>query len=109
MAISDNIVNVKRKILKDLSEGTLVFTSEVQGKAMKAILAGFGHNQACEQYMDLFSTSPAEMARLMGDDGSTGVGHEGKDQGRAYLMAAGTCGPDTVLNFDKGVSKLLDL
>lgn len=109
MAISDNVRKVKNGILQDLINGTNVFTQNVQDKSSQAILKGFSENPDCVAYMELFKESPAELDRLMGRDGTTGPGHEGKDRARAYLMAAGPCGTDTVTTFDKGVTKILDL
>lgn len=110
MAISDNVTKVKRKILREMSEGTNVFTQEVQTKAIQAILHGFepAANTPCEVYMRLFMETPEQLERLMGRDGTTGAGHEGKDRARAYLMSAGPCGPDTVLSFEKTVTLELD-
>lgn len=34
MPISDNVMRVKRRILREMSEGTNVFTQEVQDKAV---------------------------------------------------------------------------
>lgn len=110
MAISDNVKKVKNKILQDIIDGTNVFTQQVQDKSVQAILHGFSTEPGtpCEAYMELFKETPAELERLMGRDGTTGPGHEGKDRARAYLMSAGPCGPDTVLTFDKTVTKTLD-
>lgn len=116
MAISDNVIRVKRKILREMSDGTKTFTEEVQGKAVQAILHGLDPTPGtaaapnpCEEYMKLFMDTPEELERLMGRDGTTGTGHEGKDKARAYLMSAGPCGPDTVLSFEKTVTLLLNL
>lgn len=108
MPISDNVMRVKRRILREMSEGTNVFTQEVQDKAVQAILKGFGENPECEAYMQLFAETPQQLERLMGRDGTTGAGHAGKDRARAYLMSAGPCGPDTVLSFEKTVTLTLD-
>jgi hypothetical protein len=115
MAISDNVIKVKRLILRDMSMGTNVFIQQVQDKAVAAILHGFDpepesgtHPNPCEVYMRLFMETPEQLERLMGRDGTTGPGHEGRDRARAYLMGAGPCGPDTVTNFEKTVTLELD-
>lgn len=113
MAISDNVIKVKRKILREMSEGTKTFTEEVQGKAMQAILHGLDPqgpaDNPCEVYMRLFANTTQELERLTGKDGTTGAAHPGKDRARAYLMSAGPCGPDTVLTFEKTVTLELNL
>lgn len=108
MTIRDNVKKVQRLIYKDLGEGDLAFTNEVQTRAMQAILKGFGDNEECEAYMQFFADTPEQLDRLMGRDGTTGPDHEGKDRIRAYLMAAGTCGPETVQHLDKIVFEDLD-
>jgi hypothetical protein len=108
MTIRDNVKKVQRKILREMSEEQNDFTQEVQDKSVQAILRGFGDNEQCEAYMSLFAETPAQLDRLLARDGSTGADHKGKDRARAYLMANGPCGPDTVLNFENGVTSDLD-
>jgi hypothetical protein len=92
-----------------MSDGTNTFIQEVQTKAVRAILEGFSpESAACEAYMRLFMETPEDLERLMGRDGTTGTGHEGRDRARAYLMAAGPCGPETVHNMEQAVTNDLD-
>lgn len=108
MTIRENVRKVQKRILREMSEDQNAFTQEVQEKAVKAILKGFGDNAECQAYMSLFAETPAQLDRLLGRDGTTGAGHEGRDRARAYLMSNGPCGPDTVLNFENTVASALD-
>jgi hypothetical protein len=108
MTIRNNVVKTQRKIYKDMSEGTNAYIQEVQTKAAQAIIKGFGDNAECRTYMQLFAETSEQLDRLMGADGTTGPGNEGRDRARAYLMAAGTCGPETVHNFENAVTSDLD-
>lgn len=108
MTIRQNVKRVKGMILQDIINDQRTFTREVQDKAVRAILKGFGDNAECQEYFSLFATTPAELDRLLGRDGTTGPAHAGRDRARAYLMSNGPCGSGTVLNFENTVTSNLD-
>jgi hypothetical protein len=49
---------------------------------------------------------PEQLARLIPTDGTEG--DQAMNEARAYLIAAAPCTPDTVNNFEKGVTGILD-
>jgi hypothetical protein len=101
MAISDNIVEVKQKII---AEGAGSPTSaRLRRKALDAISGG-----ATEwvTYMREFAKTPTELARLIPTDGTDA--DQGMNDARAYLVAKAPCGTDTVTGFEKGITVILD-
>ncbi len=108
MTIRANVKDVRRLILAEVVEEDKPFTRSVQDKAVAAILNGMSSEQ-CRAYMRLFSKDdkPQQLSRLMGED--VFKDDEAKKRARAYLVAAGPCGTDTVTNFENGVSGVLDV
>ena len=107
MSIRANLKGVRREILLECLADNKPFTREVQDKAVAAILNGM-QSAECREYMNLFAdpAKPQQLARLMSQDSS--AGNPAMDRARAYLVANGPCGTDTVTNFEKGVSDVLD-
>jgi hypothetical protein len=108
MSIRENVKAVKRKILLEVIEDDKSFTADVQDKALKAILDGVG-SASWREYMQLFvdADRPDQLARLMAEDGTKG--DKAFDRARAYLVADGPCGTDTVFNFGNFASAQLDV
>lgn len=87
MSIRSNIEDIMAAIPNTPGLG-----SSIRAKAMAAIAAGQGSTQ-WTTYMEVFSQSPEELARLEPTDGS---GNDpAKNVARTYLVANGMCGSDT--------------
>jgi len=101
MTIKDNVLAVKARI----EAGEQPFSDDVKIKALKAINGGPAEWIA---YMSLFALpeKPHQLARLIPTDGTET--QPDMQEARAYLVAAAPCTPDTVPNFEKGVSAVLD-
>ncbi|HXD34369.1 MAG TPA: hypothetical protein VN643_24840 [Pyrinomonadaceae bacterium] len=106
MAISDNIQTKSDEVLAEIEahlanpNAPSPKTTELHDKCLKAILGG-GQSQGWIDYMGLFATSPAELARLM-PDGTA------KDEVRAYLVANGKCMMGTTVSLLDNVTTNLD-
>ncbi len=102
MSIRSNIESV----MAEIANGNTSLGDEVRLKSVAAIKAGEG-SAAWRAYMELFGSSPAELARLMPTD--TTAGNAGFDLARAYLVGNGTCGVDTTgFHLLDGVGDKLD-
>lgn len=88
MSIRSNIEG----IMEQIDGGDTALGNTVRSRAVAAIMAGTGSPE-WENYMSMFSTSPAELARLLPTDESEGVPEQ--DQARTYLVGNGTCGAET--------------
>jgi hypothetical protein len=108
MSIRDNVMKVKKQILAEVDEDNQPFTDGVQQKAIAAILKGIGSTE-WEAYMRLFvdAERPEQLARLMAADDTKD--DKAMNRARAYLVADAPCGTDTVINFGRAASELLDV
>lgn len=88
MSIRSNIEDVMRQI----ENGDVTLGNTVRQRSIAAIMAGDGTPE-WETYMSMFSTTPAELARLLPTD--TTAGDPSMDQARTYLVGNGTCGAET--------------
>jgi len=105
LQIREKILEVKTKLLMELITEDNSFSNEIQEMGLKAINAGPG-SQELRDYMQLYAASPDALARLMAEDNTKGL--PGMNRARAYLLADSTCGTETVTNFGKNTSLLLD-
>lgn len=107
MSIRNNVFKVKKKILDEVDADDQPFTNEVQQKSLAAIPKGITSPE-WETYMELFvdADRPDQLARLTATDGTDT--NPAMNSVRAYLVANGPCGTDTVLNFGKAVTLVLD-
>jgi len=108
MSIQENIKRVKKQMLMEVGETKAPVSGDVQRLALRAIKDGQGSG-AWGEYMGLFveANNSAQLGRLMATDGTDG--DKELNNRRAYLVADGTCGTDTVTNFGKNASEMLDL
>jgi hypothetical protein len=109
MTIRENVRAIALQIYIERSATQKPVTTNVKEKALRAIDGTFSDWSA---YMTLFadSTKPQQLARLLPtepDPSDPDVAKARKDA-RAYLAAAGTCTPDTVLNMENAVTNILD-
>lgn len=106
MSIKTNIMARKKQLLLEV-DGVANLSADVQRLALAAVKDGQG-SAAWREYMSLFveDGNTKQLARLMGKD-STGK-NPAMNEARAYLVADGTCGTDTVTNFGNGASLVLD-
>jgi len=102
MTIKANVLQVKARI----KAGEQPFSDQVKAKGLKAINGGPADWIA---YMMLFAAvdKPQQLARLIPTDGTEN--DAAMRDARAYLVAAAPCTPDTVDNFEKGVTDILDV
>jgi hypothetical protein len=102
MTIKANILQAKAR----LKAGEQPYSDQLKAKALKAIYGGPADWVA---YMMLFGApdKPEQLARLVPTDGTEN--DAAMKEARAYLVAAGPCTPDTVDNFEKGVTDILDV
>ena len=92
--------------MEEIATGNAMLGQEVREKALAAIIAGQG-SPAWETYMNIFSTSPEQLARLLPTDGT--LGDPVMDEARTYLIGNGTCGSDTTgSRLIEGVGDTLD-
>jgi hypothetical protein len=105
MTIRDNVKAVRREILLECLTDNKPTTRRIQREAVDALIHNMSSDQ-CRLYMRNYATTDAELRRLMGEDGTGGI--ETKQKARAYLIANGTCGTETVTKFELGVSDVLD-
>jgi len=110
MAISNNIDAIVATIIEeqdawddDHNTPTPV-SDDVEQKATKAILGGV---QDWVTYVSLFSSSAAELARLMPTTGTTAAELE-LNKVRGYLAADGMCGMGTGRHLKDRVTTKLD-
>lgn len=107
MTIRANIKAIRREILLECLGDNKPTTRRIQDEAIQALLNGMSSDQ-CRTYMREFADPniPAQLRRLMGEDGA--AGDETKRKARAYLIANGTCGTETVTKFEIGITEVLD-
>ncbi len=102
MSIRSNIEDV----MEQIANGNTSLGNDVRLKSVAAIKAGEGSG-AWQDYMELFSSSPTQLARLMPTDNT--ADDSGFDLARAYLVGNGTCGVDTTgFHLISGVGDKLD-
>jgi hypothetical protein len=115
MSIRKNVLKVKRQMLIEIDEPGQI-SLDVQQKALKAVSQGQA-SDAWKEYMTMFVEDPAtlndpnslsskQLARLRGKDDTAGKPEF--DETRAYLAADGTCTTDTLPNFGRNASIVLD-
>jgi hypothetical protein len=116
MSIRNNVLKVKKQMLSEVDDPNREFSKIVQQKSLQAVIKGLGSPE-WETYMKMFvddentlndpnSLSSKQLARLMGRDAT-----EGKpdfDATRAYLAADGACTTETIVNFGRNASLVLD-
>jgi hypothetical protein len=88
MSIRTNIEGV----MEQIANGNTTLGQQVREKAIAAIIGGQG-SPAWETYMEQFSTTSEQMARLLPTDSTEN--DPGFDEARTYLIGNGTCGSDT--------------
>lgn len=99
--IHARIIAIRDQIL---AEGVNSPTAErLKRKALNAIM---GDQNQRVSYMAEYAQNAAELARLLGGDGTHA--NPGMNDARAYMLANAPCGTDTVTNLDKGVTTNLD-
>jgi hypothetical protein len=112
MSILDNIREKKRKIILESNggvdpdqPGTLpsMTAEKLKNLGLKAISGGTAE---WVLYMQEFAKTPEELARLIPTDGSQD--QPDMNDARAYLIANGPCGVDTVTRLDVNVTEILD-
>lgn len=102
MSIRSNI----EQIMEQIGNGNTVLGQDVREKSVAAIIAGQGSAE-WETYMNLFSSTTDQLARLMPTDNT--LGDPIMDQARTYLVGNGTCGSDTTgSRLIEGVGDTLD-
>ena len=102
MSIRSNIED----IMQQIENGDTALGNEIQAKSLAAIAAGSG-TQQWQTYMAKFSTSPAELARLLPIDGS--AADDDMNRARTYLVGNGPCGAaSTGVRLIEGVWDILD-
>lgn len=105
MTIRANIKAVRREILLECLGDDKPTTRRIQDRSVQALINGMTSEQ-CRIYMREFAQTDAQLQRLMGEDGTGGDAT--KRKARAYLIANGTCGTETVTKFELGVTDVLD-
>jgi|GEM_PF-1790568 hypothetical protein len=107
---SDIFDEVQRLQSGEITEKELKIGPEVERKSIQAILEGQGKlpdsTPGWIAYMSLFSTSEAELDRLIPRDGTI---DDDRQKARAYLVANGRCGMGTTENLPTNVDTKLDL
>lgn len=108
MTIKANILAVKDAILAEMAASpghTSATADRIKRKGLDAILGGA---PAWIAYMQEFAkpAKPEELARLVPTDG-TGNQADMNDA-RAYLVANGPCGVETVTKLEVGITDILD-
>jgi hypothetical protein len=108
MAISDKIQQTAEAIDAEINaspDGKSDTAQKLHQRATKAIIGGI---EDWVNYMSFFAdpTKPAELARLIPTDGTTG---EDLQVARAYLVANGMCTEATTRNLQMRVTKQLDV
>ena len=107
MTIRDNVLAIKKQMLMELLSGDKAISTEIQDLAIAAISAGPG-TEAWRKYMTRFAdpAKPQQLQRLMAEDATKGK--PAMDRARAYLLADGPCGTETVTNFGNNTTIILD-
>lgn len=112
MAILDNIREKKTEIILESNGGTSPTepgtlhsktAEKLKTLGLKAISGSAGY---WVLYMKEFAKNETELARLIPTDGSDK--NEDMNNARAYLVANGPCGVDTVRRLDANVTGILD-
>jgi hypothetical protein len=103
MTIRENVKAIRREILLECLGGDKPTTRRIQDQALLALISGMTSDD-CKTYMRNYAKSDAQLDILMGVTGDTAT----KKEARAYLIANGTCGTETVTKFEIGVSDVLD-
>lgn len=108
MTIKANILAVKKKIQDEMSAtpGHSDTADRLKRKGLDAIMGGA---PAWVSYMKEFAgkpENPTELARLIPTDGTDN--QDDMNDARAYLVANGPCGVETVNKLEVGVTDLLD-
>lgn len=108
MSIKENINKVKKQMLVEVVEATKPMCDKVSDLGLRAINEGKGSPPWVE-YMTMFADpgNEAQLKRLLGTDET--ANDNNMNRARAYLIADGPCTPDTVINFGKAASDILDL
>ena len=108
MSIRDNVIARKREMLLEIDAAVVKKSADIQRLSLAAVKGGQG-SDAWKAYMSLFvdAGNTKQLARLLGKDSTAAKAD--MNEARAYLVADGTCGVDTVTNFGKGASLVLDL
>lgn len=102
MSIRSNI----EAVMLAIQNGDTVLGESVRAKAVSAIKAGEGTPEWIE-YMEQFSQSTEQMARLTPTDDTLDVFD--MDVARTYLVGNGTCGAETTgFHLIQGVEDKLD-
>jgi hypothetical protein len=105
MTIRANVKAIRREILLECLGDDKPTTRRIQDESVLALINGMTSDQ-CRAYMRNYAKTDAELKRLMGEDGTGG--DTTKQKARAYLIANGTCGTETVTKFEIGVTDVLD-
>lgn len=100
MSIRSNIEDIAK-----LAENDAQLSGEIQDQAMAALKFGQG-SQEWETYMEQFSQTPEQLARLLATDNSANL--IDMDIARAKLARNGTCGATTVGFLVEGIDDKLD-
>jgi hypothetical protein len=103
MTIRENVKAIRKEILLECLGDNKPTTRRIQDEAILALISGMTSDD-CRNYMRNYSKSDAQLDILMGVTGDTAT----KRKARAYLVANGTCGTETVTKFEIGVTDVLD-
>jgi hypothetical protein len=117
MSIRANILRIKKQILNEIDESQRPRSDEVKQKSLLAVRKGMASDE-WKDYMLLFvddpnavgdaaSISAKQLARLMGQDATKD--DPAFDEKRAYLAADGPCTVETITNFGRNASEVLDI
>lgn len=93
MAISDNILEVMKKIRVEKKNGSTATGDDLQLKAVAAITKGSSSNE-WEQYMNIFANDASELAKLKVEDDASADAAK-RNLSRSYLVGNGNCGAET--------------
>ena len=106
MSIRENVKAVKKKMLMEI-DGVPELSEDIQRLSLAAVKGGQGSDE-WKEYMSLFidEGNTKQLARLMGKDSTKDK--LDMNEARAYLVADGGCGLETVTNFGNNASVLLD-
>jgi hypothetical protein len=102
MSIRTNI----EAVMEQIRNGDTSLGDTIREKAVHAIMGGEGSSE-WEEYMQMFSKSPEQLARLLPTDDTDGAFE--MDLARTYLVGNGPCGAITTgLHLIDGVGDTLD-
>ncbi len=102
MEIIEKVREKKSELQRDKS-GTLA--DKNRGKAVAAVHAGIRSTE-WTTYMEQYADTPAQLARLTGEDGT--AYNENIKLARAYLVANAVCGAGTLTELDRTVDGIDD-